>query len=125
MADTTNRLAGVAYLSVDGQNYMLSGDLSYSAASTSRETLGGQDVIHGYSEKPKAPFISGTLRDAGSLTLQSFNDMTNVTITLARSSGLPPGVNTSTCRSVIGTAPLTVGTRDAAAPHTATAIARK
>ena len=87
MADNTNRLAGVAYLSVDGQSYMLSGDLSYSAASLKRDTLGGQDRIHGYSEAPRAPFISGTLRDAGSLTVQSFNDMTNVTITLELANG--------------------------------------
>jgi hypothetical protein len=87
MADTTNRLAGVAYLAVDGQNYMLAGDLGYSTAIVSRESLGGQDAIHGFSEKPRAPFISGTLRDAGSLTLQSFNDMTNVTITLELANG--------------------------------------
>jgi hypothetical protein len=29
MSDSTNRLAGVAYLSVDGKSYMLAGDFSY------------------------------------------------------------------------------------------------
>ena len=60
---------------------------SRSTASVSRESLAGQDVIHGYGEKPKPPSISGTLRDAGSMTLQSFNDMTNVTITLELANG--------------------------------------
>lgn len=87
MADTTNRLAGIAYLSVDGQKYMLSGDLAYSTASVSRGSLSGDDEVHGYSEKPRPPFISGTLRDAGNLTLQSFNDMTNATITLELANG--------------------------------------
>src|SRR5471032_1815847 len=87
MADTTNRLAGIAYISVDGQNYMLSGDLSYSVSTVSRDTVGGQDRIHGYSEKPKAGSISGTLRDAGGLSVASFNAMTNNTVTLELANG--------------------------------------
>lgn len=87
MADTTKRLAGVAYLSVDGQSYMLAGDLSYSVSSISRETLIGQDRVHGYSEKPHAGSISGTLRDAGGLTVADFNAMTNVTVTCELANG--------------------------------------
>jgi hypothetical protein len=87
MADTTNRLAGIAYLSVDGQSYMLAGDLTYSVSRISRETLIGQDRIHGYSEKPHAGFISGTFRDAGSLTVANFNAMTNVTVTCELANG--------------------------------------
>lgn len=80
MADTTNRLAGIAYVSVDGQSYMLSGDLTYSVSSVTRETVIGQDRVHGYSEKPHAGFISGTFRDAAGLTVANFNAMTNVTV---------------------------------------------
>lgn len=87
MADTTNRLAGIAYLSVDGQNYMLSADASYGVSSVSRESLTGQDRVHGYSEKPIAGFISGTFRDAGSLSVAAFNAMTNVTVTLELANG--------------------------------------
>lgn len=87
MADNTNRLAGIAYISVDGTTYLLSGDLSYSPGSVKRESLAGQDKIHGYSEMPRAPFISGTLRDAGSLTVNDFNNMTNVTIALELANG--------------------------------------
>jgi hypothetical protein len=87
MADDTNRLAGVAYLTVNGQNYMLAGDLTYSTAKFSRESLTGQDQVHGYAEKPRAPFISATLRDAGDLTVDDFNSMTNHTITLELANG--------------------------------------
>lgn len=87
MADTTNRLAGTAFIAVDGQNYMLSGDLAYSPSGVSRETLTGQDRVHGYSEKPKQGSISGTLRDAGGLSVASFNAMTNVTVTLELANG--------------------------------------
>lgn len=87
MADTTNRLAGIAYISVDGQNYMLAGDLSYSVSKVTRETIAGQDRVHGYSEKPHAGFISGTLRDVSGLSVASFNAMTNNTVTLELANG--------------------------------------
>jgi hypothetical protein len=87
MADITNRLAGIAYLSVDGQTYMLAGDLSYSPSSVSRETLTGQDRVHGFSEKPHAGFIAGTLRDAAGLTVAQLNAMTNVTVVAELANG--------------------------------------
>jgi hypothetical protein len=87
MADNTQRLAGIAYISVDGTTYMLSGELSYSPANIKRETLAGQDQVHGYSETPRAPFIAGTFRDAGSLTVNDFNNMTNVTVALELANG--------------------------------------
>jgi hypothetical protein len=87
MADTNNRLAGIAYLSVDGQTYMLAGDLGYSPSKISRETLIGQDRVHGYAEKPHAGSISGTIRDAGGLSVASFNAMTNVTVTCELANG--------------------------------------
>lgn len=87
MADTTNRLAGIAYLAVDGQNYMLSGDLSYSPSKVTRETLVGQDRVHGYSEKPHPGFISGSFRDAGNLTVANFNAMTNVSVVAELANG--------------------------------------
>ncbi|MFZ6724709.1 phage tail tube protein [Undibacterium sp. MH2W] len=87
MADTTNRLAGIAYLSVDGQTFMLAGDLGYSVSKVTRETVIGQDRVHGYTEKPHAGFISGTIRDAGGLSVASFNAMSNVTVTCELANG--------------------------------------
>lgn len=87
MADTTNRLAGVAYVSVDGTTYLLSGELAYSVSTIKRESLVGQDGPHGYSEMPKVGYISGTFRDSGSLTVANFNAMTNVTVTAELANG--------------------------------------
>ncbi|HBO81690.1 MAG TPA: phage tail protein, partial [Cupriavidus sp.] len=58
MADTTNRLAGIAFITVDGQNYMLQADLTYRVSKVERESLVGQDTVHGYSEKPSTGMIS-------------------------------------------------------------------
>lgn len=87
MADTTNRLAGIATISVNGASLMLTGDLAYGVSSISRETLIGQDRVHGYSEKPHAGFISGTIRDAGGLSVANLNAMTNVTVVLELANG--------------------------------------
>jgi hypothetical protein len=87
MADNTNRLAGTAFLSVDGTTYMLSGDLAYTPSTIKRETLVGQDRVHGYSEMPSQGSISATLRDAGGLVVGDFNAMTNVTVTLELANG--------------------------------------
>jgi hypothetical protein len=87
MADTTSRLAGIAYITVDGNSYMLAADASYQVSTVSRETLTGQDRVHGYSEKPVAGFISGTFRDSNALTVADFNAMTNVTVVLELANG--------------------------------------
>lgn len=87
MSDNTNRLAGIAHITVDGVNLMLAGDLSYGVSKVSRETLTGQDQVHGYSEKPHAGFISGSFRDAGNLLVASINAMTNSTVILELANG--------------------------------------
>jgi hypothetical protein len=81
MATNTNRLAGTVYLTVDGQSYMLAGDFEWSPAKFTRETLVGMDGVHGYSEKPQQPHMSGSLRDSGGLSVASLNAMTDVTVT--------------------------------------------
>jgi hypothetical protein len=86
-ANNANRLAGTVYLSVDGQTYMLVGAFEYSPSKFSRETLTGQDSVHGYSEKPLAGHIAGTLRDSGGLSVESLGDMTNVTVVAELANG--------------------------------------
>ncbi|RJF83457.1 phage tail protein [Azospirillum cavernae] len=87
MADTSRRLAGVAYFTVDGVSYMLAGDFSYSPVQVKRETISGMDGVHGYKETPIPGFISATLRDAGSLSVAAFNAMTNVTVMIELANG--------------------------------------
>lgn len=87
MANPTNRLAGTAYLSVDGVTYMLAGDFEYKPSQFTRETLTGMDSVHGYSEKPVAPHIGATLRDSGGLSVASLNGMVNVTLVVELANG--------------------------------------
>jgi len=87
MADNTNRLAGTCYLTIDGVNYMLAGDFSYKISGVSRETLKGQDGVHGYSETPQGGYIAGTLRDASNVSLADINAMSNATVVAELANG--------------------------------------
>ncbi|TAL89286.1 MAG: phage tail protein [Candidimonas sp.] len=85
--DNTNRLAGTAYLDVDGKKYLLRGSLNYNPSKSTRETIIGDDGVHGYSEKPFAGMISGKFTDGGGLLVADFNAMTNVTVTVELANG--------------------------------------
>lgn len=87
MADNSRRLAGVAYLFIDGVSYPVVSDVTYSVASVSRTTLNGMDDVHGYGEAVRAGFIAATLRDEAGTSLKGFQDMTNVSVSLETASG--------------------------------------
>lgn len=83
----TSRLAGIASIAIGGQTYQLAGELTYSPSTIERETLIGQDAVHGYGEKPVPGKISGTLRDSNNLKVADFNAMTSANITLQLANG--------------------------------------
>lgn len=82
-----NRLAGTASLVVNGVTHMLVGELSYDPSAVKRESLTGQDGVHGFKESPKPGKISGTLRDSGSLTVADLNAMTDATVVATLANG--------------------------------------
>lgn len=87
MADNTLRIAGTAFLSVDGQTLPLVGDFEYSPSLVGRKDMPGADGIHGYSEKPIAGWIKGTIRDAGGLKVADLNAMTGVSVVCVLANG--------------------------------------
>lgn len=87
MAVSPNRLAGLTRISVDGVAQMLAGDLTYSLSVVSRETLVGQDKVHGFKEIPHAGFISASIRDSAGLSVADLNAMSNVTVVCELANG--------------------------------------
>jgi hypothetical protein len=83
----SNRIAGVAYVYVDGQQYPLRGSLTVSPDMIEREGIPGQDGIHGYIERPRVPFIEGDFSDIGNLSLSAIQRMTDVTVTAELANG--------------------------------------
>lgn len=80
MAAQTTAIAGIAFLSVDGRNFKLAGDLKYSPSKVKRESQTGQDSVHGFSEMPAVPYISGVIRDMDGLMISDLNAMRDVTV---------------------------------------------
>jgi hypothetical protein len=74
------RIAGLAFLRVDGRQFALRGNLVVSTDGFEREGVPGQDGVHGYIERPRVPFIEGDFSDIGGLALSDFDAMTNVTV---------------------------------------------
>ena len=87
MADTTNRKAGIVNLTIDGVSYQVAGECSYSPSLVKRESLVGQDQVHGYSEMPIAPHIAFKFRDSGGLKVVNINAMTSVTVVVGLANG--------------------------------------
>ncbi len=86
MADN-NRLAGTAILSVNGQTYELQGKLTYRVATVQRTSLESQSGTTGFKEMPIPGRITGTIRDAGGLSVADFNGMRNATVTSQLANG--------------------------------------
>lgn len=87
MADPTNRLAGVAYVAIDGRSYAIVGEGTYRPSQENRETLLGQDGYHGYKAMPAAGMISWKGRDSGGVSVQTVAGFDNVTVTLELANG--------------------------------------
>ncbi|MDQ2763013.1 MAG: phage tail tube protein [Pseudomonadota bacterium] len=86
MADQ-NALAGFASVTIDGAAYSIVGEGTYRTASPDRETLKGQDGIHGFSEMPNAGKISWKGRDSGAVSIEALNKASNVTVVLVLING--------------------------------------
>ncbi|WP_439292358.1 MULTISPECIES: phage tail tube protein [Rahnella] len=102
MGDTSNRLAGTASVTTNGVTIMVAGQFKYSPSTVKRETLTGMDRVHGYKEKPSAPYISCQVRDSGGTTVADFNDMTDVTVVAEIANG----------KTIIGTGMWTVESQE-------------
>lgn len=86
MADQ-NLLAGTASVTIDGAAYSIVGQGSYRPSTSKRETLMGQDGVHGYSEMPQPGKISWQGRDMGTLSIAALNQAANVAVVLTLANG--------------------------------------
>jgi hypothetical protein len=80
-------VGGIAYLKVNGEQYLLRGDLMISPDRYERKEVIGQDGMHGYTETPHAPSIKATLTDRAGLSIAQFENMTDVTVTAEELNG--------------------------------------
>jgi hypothetical protein len=84
---SSNLLAGIAKVSIDGVTRQLEGGAKYSSSTVKREALTGPDGFHGWKETPVPGSITMSLRDAGDMTVGDFNTLRNSTVVLELANG--------------------------------------
>ena len=75
------RIAGIAFLKIDGNLYPLRGNLTVSPSPLERAMIAGQDYVHGYSELPRVPYIEGDFSTLQGLSIELLESSVDVTVT--------------------------------------------
>lgn len=83
----SNRRGGIIFLKVDGNQYDAKGNFSYNIGTPMREANVGADRVHGYTEKPQAPFVEGEITDSFDLDLRALQQVDGATLTLELANG--------------------------------------
>jgi hypothetical protein len=81
------RIAGVAFLKVDGNQYPLKGNFTVSPSAVERAGIAGQDYVHGFSELPRVPFIEGDVSLVPGLSMDDVSAVINATVTAELANG--------------------------------------
>ena len=74
------RVAGTAFLTVDGNQYALRGNFTVSPSPVERNMIAGQDGVHGYQELPRVPYIEGDITTVPGLSLEALITQTDSTV---------------------------------------------
>jgi hypothetical protein len=83
---TNRRLAGITSFTVDGSNIPVV-EFIWDPSPIARETMSSLSGVDGYSEKYRAPFISGKLRDSQAISISAFNALTSSTVVVQLANG--------------------------------------
>jgi hypothetical protein len=81
------RVGGTISFQVNGRIYNAKGDFDYDLGTPKRESVVGSDGVHGHTERPKAPYISGKVTDRGDMSATDFFNIVGATATLALANG--------------------------------------
>ena len=83
---TNRRLAGITAFSVNGSVFNVI-EFSWDPGTVENETLTSLSGVDGYSQKPVAPYISGKFRDAQSVNVTAFTNLSNATVVVQLANG--------------------------------------
>ena len=101
------RIAGTAFLMVDGDQFALRGNFTVSPSAVERTMIAGQDGVHGFQELPRVPYIEGDLSLVPGLLLEDLEAQTDVTVVAQLANGKQYTLGGGTCK-----AGLVANTRD-------------
>ncbi len=81
------RRGGVGFLHIDGVQYSVAPDVSYSLGRPVREEVMSSSGVDGYTEKPSPPYIEGNLIDCEDLDLEAFSNLVDAQVTYEHANG--------------------------------------
>ncbi|SHJ69147.1 Phage tail tube protein [Roseomonas rosea] len=87
MAYQPGALAGTSYLTVGGLALPVVSGVGYGVSRSQKETLTGQDGVHGFSVKPIPGFIKAVVRDIAEISVAEFEAMEDVPVSLELANG--------------------------------------
>jgi hypothetical protein len=93
------RIAGIAFLAVNGTQYALRGNFTVSPSPLERTMIAGQDGVHGYQELPRVPYIEADLSTIPGLLLSSLDQETDVTVVAQLANGMQYSLTGGTCKA--------------------------
>jgi len=76
------RIAGVAFWSVDGRQLALRGNIEVMPSRMERTGIAGLDSVHGFSELPIVPYISGDVSTVPGTSVEDVDAVIDATITV-------------------------------------------
>ena len=93
------RIAGTAFLTVDGTQLSLRGNFTVSSSPIERTMIAGQDGVHGYQELPRVPYIEGDLSTVPGLLFETLEAQTDVTVIAQLANGMQYSLTGGTCKA--------------------------
>lgn len=81
------RIAGIAFVKVDGAQYPLKGNFTVSPSPVERAGIAGQDYVHGFAENPRVPFIEGDISLTPEVSIETLDAIVNATIVAELANG--------------------------------------
>jgi hypothetical protein len=82
------RVAGIAYVKVDGQNIPARGNFVIHPNKVERTGIAGQDGVHGYSEMPRVPAIEGDITTDPGIAIGDLLDIKDATVQIECANGM-------------------------------------
>jgi len=92
------RIAGIAFLTVDGAQLALRGNFTVSPSAVERTMIAGQDGVHGYQELPRVPYIEGDITTMPGEYLEDLLDQTDATVVAQLANNMQYTLVGATCK---------------------------
>lgn len=93
------RIAGIAYVYVDGRTLPLRGGFTVSPSALERTGIAGQDYVHGFSEVPRVPFIEGDISTTDEVSTEALEAITEATVTAELANGKTYVLSEAWCKA--------------------------